>query len=183
MDYYPIIASFFQHHLETASLAVDTVADVIAEAAEESARVILDEGKLFAIGLGPDCASAVALSSLMHRGLLRERPSLPVIELAEHRTDPSVSSTQWVSQQLRALGQMGDLGLVFAATLGEAEVNHLASVANQRQLNLIWFGSQGPGRSLNFSGLTLEAKLTMNQLVAVCLARLIDISTFGPLED
>ena len=85
MDVYPSIASFFQRHLEASSLAVDAIADTLGDAIELLAQAILADQKLFSIGLGADRASATALTSLLQHGILRERPSLPVVELATHQ--------------------------------------------------------------------------------------------------
>ena len=78
MDFYSLISDFFQRHLETTSLAVDALAEATGAAVEQAAEAILNERKLFSIGLGADCAGATALASLLHCGVLRERPSLPV---------------------------------------------------------------------------------------------------------
>ena len=82
VDFYSLISEFFQRHLEAASLAVDELVDATGASVDQAAEAILNEHKLFSIGLGADCAGATALASLLHRGVLRERPSLPVVELA-----------------------------------------------------------------------------------------------------
>jgi hypothetical protein len=97
VDVYPSIASFFQRHLEASSLAVDAIADTLGDAIELLAQAILADRKLFSIGLGADRASATALTSLLQHGILRERPSLPVVELATHQIDTSELGVGWVS--------------------------------------------------------------------------------------
>ncbi|GIR90093.1 MAG: hypothetical protein CM15mP89_0980 [Gammaproteobacteria bacterium] len=52
MDFYPLISDFFQRHLETTSLAVDGLAEATGAAVEQAAEAILNERKLFSIGLG-----------------------------------------------------------------------------------------------------------------------------------
>jgi phosphoheptose isomerase len=89
VDVYPSIASFFQRHLEASSLAVDAIADTLGDAIDLLAHAILADRKLFSVGVGPDRASATALSSLLQHGVLRERPSLPVVELATHQVESS----------------------------------------------------------------------------------------------
>ena len=61
MDFYPLISDFFQRHLETTSLAIDGLAEATGRAVEQAAEAILNERKLFSIGLGADCAGATAL--------------------------------------------------------------------------------------------------------------------------
>ena len=183
MDHYPVISGFFRCHLEIASLSVDTIAEVVSIVAEQAAETILADHKLFSIGLGPDCASALSLARLMQHGILRERPSLPIIELTEQRATIGEQATSWVSEQLKALGQPGDLGIVFAASLNETEIKRLTNAATQRQVKLVWFAAQGPGLNLFFPDIDLEHRLVMNNLTSICLAKLIDICTFGPLEE
>ena len=52
MDFYSLISDFFQRHLETTSLAVDGLAETTGTAVEQAAQSILNERKLFSIGLG-----------------------------------------------------------------------------------------------------------------------------------
>ena len=117
MDFYPLISDFFQRHLETTSLAMDGLAEATGAAVEQAAEAILNERKLFSIGLGADCAGATALASLLHCGVLRERPSLPVVELAEHHIESVETGVNWAGQQIQALGQQGDVAFVFAGAL------------------------------------------------------------------
>ena len=61
MDFYPLISDFFQRHLEATSLAMDGLAEATGAAVKQAAEAILNERKLFSIGLGADCAGATAL--------------------------------------------------------------------------------------------------------------------------
>jgi phosphoheptose isomerase len=183
LDAYPVIATFFQRHIEGASLAVDRIAEVAGAAADIASRAILSEKKLFSIGLGADAASAVALASLLQSGVLRERPSLPVIELAEYRIDSVQTSINWVSQRLQALGQAGDVAFVFAANLSQGEIQRIQVATEQRQVIPVWLGQRGPGLSLYSDEDSVECLLTLNHAIAICLARLIETHTFGPVED
>ena len=125
MDAYPLIANFFHRYIESASLAVDDVAEIAGAAADVASQAILTEKKLFSIGLGADAASAIVLTSLLQNGVLRERPSLPVLELAEYRIGSVQTGIMWVTQQLQALGQAGDAASVFAANLSQSEVQRI----------------------------------------------------------
>ena len=92
------------------------------------------------------------------------------------------TGVNWVSQKIQALGQPGDVGFVFAALLGEPEIQRLASAAEQRQMTLVWVGNRGPGLSISLTSEGIETRLTLNTILAICLARLIDTHTFGPME-
>ena len=183
VDAYPLIASFFHRHIESASLSVDDVAEIAGMAADVASNAILSEKKLFSIGLGADAASAIMLASLLQNGILRERPSLPVLELAEYRMDSAQTGISWVSQQLQSLGQAGDVGIIFAANLAESEIERIQVITEQRQIIPVWFGKGGQGLSLISADDSVESRLTLNHAIAICLARLIETNTFGPVED
>ena len=114
---------------------------------------------------------------------MRERPSLPVVELAEHHIESVETGVNWAGQQIQALGQQGDVAFVFAGALGEPEIQRLAVALEQRQVGAIWVGNRGPGLSMTVVDENIETRLTLNGALAICLARLIDIHTFGPLGD
>lgn len=183
LDAYPLIASFFQRHIESASLAVDDIAEIAGAAADIAAQAILAEKKLFSIGLGADAASAIALTSLLQSGVLRERPSLPVLELAEYRIESALTGINWVSQQLQALGQAGDVGLIFVANLSQSDIQVMHVAIEQRQIIPVWLGQRGPGLSLHSEEDSIECRLMLNHAFAIALARLIETNTFGPVED
>ncbi len=162
---------------------VDEIAEALGDAALISSKAILNERKLLSVGLGADCASATAFAGLLHRGILRERPGLPVVELSEHHIESVEAGVSWVSQQIQALGQPGDVAIVFGANLSEQDSQRIGHAAGQRQVKVIWLGRRGPGISIDAAEEQLETRVTLNATLAVCLARLIDISTFGPMED
>ena len=183
MDFYPLISEFFQRHLNAASMMIDDMAKPLGDAAVMSSEAVLNECKLFSVGLGADCASAAAFAGLLHRGMLRERPGLPVVELSEHHIESMEAGLSWASQQIQALGQPGDVAIVFGATLNEQHSQRIGHAADQRQVKVIWLGRRGPGISREAAEEELETRVTLNGTLAVCLARLIDIHTFGPLEE
>ncbi len=162
---------------------IDDMAKPLGDAAVMSSEAVLNECKLFSVGLGADCASAAAFAGLLHRGMLRERPGLPVVELSEHHIESMEAGLSWASQQIQALGQPGDVAIVFGATLNEQHSQRIGHAADQRQVKVIWLGRRGPGISIEAAEEELETRVTLNGTLAVCLARLIDIHTFGPLEE
>ena len=89
----------------------------------------------------------------------------------------------WAGQKIQALGQHGDVAFVFAASLGEPEIQRLAAALEQRQVGAIWIGNRGPGVSMKVVDEDVETRLTLNGALAICLARLIDTHTFGPMGD
>ena len=113
---------------------IDDMAKPLGDAAVMSSEAVLNECKLFSVGLGADCASAAAFAGLLHRGMLRERPGLPVVELSEHHIESMEAGLSWASQQIQALGQPGDVAIVFGATLNEQHSQRIGHAADQRQV-------------------------------------------------
>ncbi len=183
MAYYNLVASQFQSHIEHLSLSVDAIADILTTAANESTETIFAERKLFACGVAVDCPSAMVLAELLRVGLERERPPLPVIELCPRYAEPVSGATRWLAQQLTALGQPGDLAIVFASSLGADHLEIISTALTKRRVKSIWIGGQGCGPSLLFPDADHATTLSLSHSAAICLAGLIDISAFGPLEE
>ena len=180
---YDDISTFFHGYIEQLSLSVDDIADVTGSAASLATQTIINEKKLIVCGVGPDAAGAGLLTELLQQGLYRERPAIPAIELtSRHITslDPGVG---WLTQQLTALGQPGYLVILYATSLTQVDLEFLSSAIAKRNLTSIWVGAQGIGPSLAFPGADRATALALSQCCSICLARLIDISLFGTLED
>ncbi len=183
MDYYDNVARHFQHHIEHLSLSVDAIADILGNVAERIQQALLSEKKVFSCGIGLDASTAILFSELMTHGLSRERPVLPTVELASRFGALPDSGQLWLSGQLQAQGQPGDVALIFAGSLDKQHVSALATTINRREIQSIWIGAQGPGASLTFPGSSPACNLALCHASVICLAELIDIMTFGPLED
>lgn len=183
MAHYELIARHFQHHIEHLSLSVDAMADILEQAADHVAHAIFAEQKLLCCGTGVDATGAMLLGELLRKGLVRERPTLPAVELCARSSEPVDGAINWLGQQITALGQPGDVAIVFASTLGPAELERLGGTLNRRQVKPVWIGAQGPGPSLTFPGANASTTLALSLASTVCLAEIIDIATFGPLEE
>lgn len=183
MLYFENVATHFQHHIEHLSLSVDSIAHILETTTERITATLLDEKKLFSCGIGVDAISAQLFCELMSQGLIRERPALPVIELASRRTTTPDGGLRWLQGQLQALGQPGDLAVMFIGTLPPAALADLATTLNKREVASVWIGAQGAGVSLYFPDTAPAINLSLCQASLMCLAELVDIHTFGPLEN
>ena len=180
---YELTTAFFHKHLESVSLAVDDMAEVIEQTAAWAQNTLVAEGKIFSCGLGHGVSSAVVFSELLRQHPLRERPALPVIELSPRTGAADSSATQWLSSQLMALGQPGDLAVVFAHDLLEDDIDDIATALEKRAVNAVWVGAPGPGINMAFPDADPLSILALSHACGVCLANAIDINTFGPLEE
>lgn len=181
--HYDHTAALFQSLIEHMSMSVDVIADITGSAATGLAECMSTEHKVFCCGIGLDACSATGFSELLRTGTLRERPALPVIELSILSAQPLTGAVQRLCDQLGALGQPGDWAVIFGVCLDGTSLAAIENVLNKRQITVIWIGAQGSGPSLTFPGTSTSTALSLCQASAFCLAELIDITLFGPLED
>lgn len=181
--HYDNTAKHFQTLIEHLSLSVDAIADVLGEATESLVQCICNEQKVFSCGAGLDACTANLFSELLRSGAARERPTLPVIELAVASAPPLTSAVTRLCEQLGALGQPGDYAVIFGSCLDADSIRTVETMLGRRQMPALWVGTQGSGPSLVFPGTTATTALSLSHAGAFCLAELVDITMFGPLED
>lgn len=140
-----------QHIRDSAALvheALEALSLPIAAAVDAMFMALANGNKIVACGDGPSAAAAERLAAALIGGFERERPGLPGLALD---TDASRSGTgadgdQIFAQQVRTLGQTGDVLLVLDP-LGES-LRVLAAVeeAREREMIVIALTGNGGGR-------------------------------------
>ncbi|WP_058035111.1 SIS domain-containing protein [Burkholderia pseudomallei] len=140
-----------QHIRDSAALvheALEALSLPIAAAVDAMFMALANGNKIVACGDGPSAAAAERLAAALIGGFERERPGLPGLALD---TDASRSGTgadgdQIFAQQVRTLGQTGDVLLVLDP-LGESP-RVLAAVeeAREREMIVIALTGKGGGR-------------------------------------
>lgn len=140
-----------QHIRDSAALvheALEALSLPIAAAVDAMFMALANGNKIVACGDGPSAAAAERLAAALIGGFERERPGLPGLALD---TDASRSGTgadgdQIFAQQVRTLGQTGDVLLVLDR-LGESP-RVLAAVeeAREREMIVIALTGNGGGR-------------------------------------
>ncbi|TOY79658.1 phosphoheptose isomerase [Burkholderia pseudomallei] len=145
------VARIQQHIRDSAALvheALEALSLPIAAAVDAMFMALANGNKIVACGDGPSAAAAERLAAALIGGFERERPGLPGLALD---TDASRSGTgadgdQIFAQQVRTLGQTGDVLLVLDP-LGESP-RVLAAVeeAREREMIVIALTGNGGGR-------------------------------------
>lgn len=139
MDPIQRIKENFQESIQVKSDALDTLAPVIARAAEKVANALLNDHKILACGNGGSAADAQHFSAKMLNRFEMERPGLPALALT---TDTSTLTSiandyqyaEIYSKQIRALGQPGDV-LLAISTSGESHnIVHAIDAAHDRDM-------------------------------------------------
>jgi len=183
MNNFDRVASFYQNHIEQISVSVDAVVAATSEAAEAAASTIFSESKLIICGLGLDASPATLLSEFLRNGLANERPALPTIELMSRFSTPKEGSVNWLAQQLAVLGQPEDMAIIFACDLDATDAEVIANAAHRRSIKTCWLGAEGPDICLSFDSDDPKVSLSMGHSAAICLADLIELAMFGPMEE
>jgi D-sedoheptulose 7-phosphate isomerase len=130
---------------KTAELTIKTseiLGPKIAQAAETMTLCLLNERKVLSCGNGGSAAEAQRFSGMMLNGYNLERPGLPAIALT---TDTSIITSiandyQYAdifSKQIRAVGQQGDILLLFSSSGESHNIIHAIDAAHEREMNII----------------------------------------------
>jgi D-sedoheptulose 7-phosphate isomerase len=151
MDPITRIRSHFNDSAQLKLTAADTLAPVIAKAAEMLATCLLSDGKILACGNGGSAADAQHFAAEMVGRFERERPELPAISLS---TDTSILTAvandyaydQVFAKQVRALGSVGDVLLALSTSGNSSNVIAAVDAAHDREMRVIAFTGKGGGR-------------------------------------
>src|SRR5215472_5280324 len=151
MDPITRIRSHFNDSAQLKLTAAETLAPVIAKAAEMLASCLLSDGKILACGNGGSAADAQHFAAEMVGRFERERPELPAISLS---TDTSILTAiandydyaQVFAKQVRALGESGDVLLAISTSGNSANVVAAADAAHERGMRIVALTGKGGGR-------------------------------------
>jgi len=142
-----------QHFFESADLsyqAAETLAHPIAEAAHHIVDCITSGGRLWVHGRGAALAPATLLGAALCGRFERERPGLAAWVLGTDAV--TLSDAQGMAdaeppsvQQLRVLGQPGDLLVAFTLRPDDALLATMVHAAHEREMSVIIIaGREGP---------------------------------------
>jgi D-sedoheptulose 7-phosphate isomerase len=186
-----------QHFFDSADLlyqTAETLVRPIAEAAQALVGAITSGGKVLACGCGAAAPLAPHVASAFVGRHERERPPLAGLALP---VDAAMAATpmaeQIYAQQVRALGQPGDVLLLFAASAEDAEVA-LAAVraAQDREMTVVAVVGQGASvwrETLADTDVLVAVPherrsriVELQLLVAHCLCDAVDLQLMGEQE-
>ncbi len=188
------IERLFAASIDTKQRALALVAPVIARAAEAMAQALCNEHKILTCGNGGSAADAQHLASELVNRFERERPGLPAIALT---TDSSTltsiandySFDRVFSQQVRALGQAGDILVAISTSGNSANVCRAVEAARERALGVVALTGQGGGQLARLLGAEdIEIRVPSESTARIqevhlltlhCLCDLIDYQLLG----
>ena len=139
MDTTQRIKDNFLESIRIKTDSLDTLAPIIANAADAMANSLLNNHKIMACGNGGSAADAQHFSAEMLNRFEMERPGLPAISLTtDTSTLTSIANAyqyaEIYSKQVRALGQEGDILLAISTSGNSHYVIHAIDAAHDRNM-------------------------------------------------
>ncbi len=194
MNFTDRIAEHFSQHVETTQETLLRLSDRLEAASINLANCLLNDGKILCCGNGGSAAEALHFSSELLNRYYRDRPGLPAIALT---TDFSAITSiandyqfdEVFAKPIRALGQAGDVLVIYTTSGNSANLLKAASAAHDRYMGIIAMSGRDGGPLaplLRESDLELRvpSDITarvqeMHLLMTHCLCDLIDSQLFG----
>jgi D-sedoheptulose 7-phosphate isomerase len=188
------IINQFTDSIQTQQDAMNYLTDLIAYASERLVAALLNDKKIIACGNGRAANNAQLLSSILLHRFERERPSLPAMALSTDMTTITAIANDThfddiFAKQLRALGQSGDMLLVYSDCGYSGNIVKAVHCAHDKDISVIAMtGKDGGAVATQLNEKDLELRVPSNSsarihevhsLISHCLCDLIDHQLFG----
>ncbi len=188
------IINHFTDSIQTQQDAMTSLCELIEYASQRLVNALLNDKKILACGNGRSATSVQLLSSAMLNQFERDRPSLPVIALTTDTATLTAIANDYhfddvFAKQLRALGQSGDILLVYSDGRNSSNIAKAVSAAHDKDLSVIALtGNNGGMISPLLHETDIEIRVPSDSgariqevhvLITHCLCDLIDHQLFG----
>lgn len=184
----------FHQSIEIKMQVGEALVPLIARASESLVNSLLSERKILVAGTGISASiGQIFVSSLLNR-LKQERPSLPAFNLAADSATLTAIGSDFsyndiFAKQIRALGNPGDVLVMFSTDGAASNLVQALAAAHDRQLSVIAItGADGGDLATLLDADDLELRVSSSSvahvhevhlLIAFCLCDLIDVQLFG----
>lgn len=188
------VIQLFHESIEATMNAGELFAPLLADASQMIVNALLQERKLLVCGNGIAHANAEILTACLVNRFEQERPSLPAMTLGCDATVLSAVANETsyndvYAKQIRALGNPGDILVVFATGGSSSNLVQAVSAAHDKEITVVAFTGQNVGDTaaiLDAHDVELRvpaeqaARIQEVHLLSVfCLCDLIDRQLFG----
>ena len=194
MDLLKRVRQNFQASIQLKQQCANDLAPAIVQAGEVLTQCLLQGHKVLACGNGGSAGDAQHFSSEMLNRYERERPGLPAIALTtDSSTLTSIANdyqfADVFAQQIRALGQAGDVLLAITTSGNSANIINAIDAAHEREMRIIALTGRAGGEvaallekqdaEIRVPGLSTARIQEVHLLVIHCLCDLIDYQLLG----
>jgi len=188
------IINHFSESIQTKQNAMDSLCGLIEFASQRIVDALINDKKVLTCGNGGSAGDAQHFSSEMLNRFERERPALPAIALTtDTSTITSIANDYHFddifAKQLRALGQNGDILLLYSTSGNSSNIVKAAQVAHEKGIFVIALtGKDGGALADVLTESDLEIRVPSDStariqevhlLISHCLCDLIDQQLFG----
>jgi D-sedoheptulose 7-phosphate isomerase len=188
------VINHFSDSIHVKQDAMESLSELIVYAAQKIVEALIDNKKVLTCGNGGSAGDAQHFSSEMLNRYERERPALPAIALTtDTLTITSVANDynfdEVFSKQLRALGQAGDILLVYTTSGNSSNIINTVKTAQDREITVIALtGKEGGSLASILKESDIEIRVPskstariqeVHLLITHCLCDLIDTQLFG----
>ncbi|MCF6203191.1 MAG: phosphoheptose isomerase [Methylococcaceae bacterium] len=188
------VINHFSDSIHVKQDAMESLSELIVYAAQNIVEALIDNKKVLTCGNGGSAGDAQHFSSEMLNRYERERPALPAIALTtDTLTITSVANDynfdEVFSKQLRALGQTGDILLVYTTSGNSSNIINTVKTAQDKEIKVIALtGKEGGSLASILKESDIEIRVPskstariqeVHLLITHCLCDLIDSQLFG----
>jgi len=188
------IINHFSDSIQTQQDAMNTLSELIEFASQRLVAALLNDKKILTCGNGGAAANAQLLSSTLLNQYERERPSLPAIALTTDTTTITAIANCYhfddiFAKQLRALGQGGDLLVLYSNGAHSANIAKAVTTSHDKDISVIALtGNNGVAIAPLLNETDIEIRVPScssariqeaHTLITHCLCDLIDHQLFG----
>ncbi|MEY3288648.1 MAG: hypothetical protein RLZZ419_890 [Pseudomonadota bacterium] len=188
------IINQFSDSIQTQQDAMTYLCELIEYASQRLVTTLLNDKKILTCGNGRSATCAQLLSSSMLNQFERDRPSLPVIALTTDTATITAIANDYnfddvFAKQLRALGQNGDILVIYTDGNNSANIAKAITTAHDKELSVIALtGNNGGMITPLLRETDIEIRVPSNSnariqethvLITHCLCDLIDHQLFG----
>jgi D-sedoheptulose 7-phosphate isomerase len=188
------IINHFSDSIQVKQDSMASLCELIEFASQKIVEALVNDHKVLACGNGGSAGDAQHFSSEMLNRFERERPALPAIALTtDTSTITSIANDyhydEIFAKQLRALGQPGDILLVYTSSGNSGNLIKAVKAAHDRDMVVIALsGKDGGALAGALNEVDIEIRVPswstariqeVHLLISHCLCDLIDQQLFG----
>lgn len=188
------IISLFTDSIQTKQNTLESLCGHIEYASQKIVETLVNDKKILTCGNGGSAGDAQHFSSEMLNRFERERPALPVIALTtDTLTITSIANDysfdEVFAKQISALGQSGDLLVVYTSSGNSGNIIKAVNAAHDKNMTVLALTGKDGGRLVSvLNEFDIEIRVPsqstarvqeVHLLITHCLCDLIDHQLFG----